>query len=148
MRPISGVEVMLDDHRRTITGADGSYRFPPVPRGRHRVAVMMYRSNDPFFFTTESELEVDEDAIVNFGIGYSLSGLMGHVMDDAGQAVAGITVLIRSRGLKWSTTTEANGSFFVSSLIAGDYAVQLDEDSVGYSTAALVEPRQVTVGAS
>ena len=110
----------------------------------------MYRSQDPFFFTTASDLEVDENATVNFGIGYSLSGLMGQVMNDAGQGVAGITVLIRSRGLKWSAATEADGSFFVSSLVAGDYDVQLDEDSLpaGYSTEAFVEPQQVTVGAS
>jgi hypothetical protein len=149
MRPMPGVEVMLDDRRHTITGADGSYRFPSVPRGRHRIAVM-YRSHDPFFFTTASDLEVDQDATVNFGIGYLLSGLMGQVMNDAGQGVAGITVLVQSRGLKWSTATEADGGFLVSSLIAGDYDAQLDEDSLpaGYSTETLVEPLQITVGAS
>ena len=38
---------------------------------------MTYTSQDPFFFTTPSEVEVDEDATVNFGIGYSLSGFDG-----------------------------------------------------------------------
>lgn len=149
MRPMPGVEVMLDDRRQTITSADGLYRFLRVPRGGHRIAVM-YRSHDPVFFTTASHLEVDENATVNFGIGYSLSSLMGRVMNDAGQGVAGITVLIRSRGLKWSTATEADGSFFVSSLIAGNYDAQLDEDLLpaGYSMETLVEPQQVTVGAS
>jgi hypothetical protein len=149
MKPIPGVEVMLDDRERTSTSADGSYRFPGVPRGKHRIAVV-YRSQDPFFFTTASDLEVDEDATADFGISHSLSGLNGQVMNDAGQGVAGISVLIRSRGSKWSTTTGADGSFLVSSLTAGDYDVQLDEDSlpVGYSTQALVEPEQVIVGAA
>ncbi len=93
---------------------------------------------------------MDEDATVDFGIGYSLSGLMGQVLNDAGQGVDGVTVTIRSRGLKRSAVTEADGSFFVSSLVAGDYEVQADEDTLpaGYSGESLVEPQQVTVGAS
>jgi hypothetical protein len=149
MRPMPEVEVMLDDRRRTLTGADGSYRFPNVPRGKHRI-VAMYRSRDPFFFTTASDLEVDEDAAVDFGIGYSLSGLTGEVLNDAGQGVAGVAVAIRSRGRKWSATTEADGTFFVSSLVAGEYDVQVDDDSLpaGYSAGGLGEPQRVTVGAS
>jgi hypothetical protein len=149
MRPLPEVELMLDDRRRTFTRADGSYRFPHVPRGKHRIAVV-YRSRDPFFFTTAADLEVDEDATVNFGIGYSLSGLMGQVLNDAGQGVAGVTVLIRSRGLKWSLVTDPNGSYFVSSLVAGGYEVQVDEDSLpaGYSAETLGQPQQVMVGAS
>ncbi len=108
-----------------------------MPRGKHRIEAI-YSSREPFFFTTASGLEVDEDATVDFGIGYSLSGLMGQVLNDAGQGVAGVTVVIRSRGRKWSAATEADGSFFVSSLVAGDYDVQVDEDSLpaGYSADA------------
>jgi hypothetical protein len=143
------VEVMLDDRLRTLTRIDGSYRFPNVPRGKHRI-VARYGSREPFFFTTPSDLEVDEDATVNFGIGHLLSGLMGQVLNDAGQGIAGVMVMIRSRGLKWSAATEADGSFFVSSLAAGDYSVQIDAESLpaGYSTEAIGEPQRVTVGAS
>jgi hypothetical protein len=149
MLPMPEVEVMLDDRRRTLTRADGSYRFPNVPRGKHRI-VAMYRSREPFFFTTASDLEVDEDAAVDFGIGYSLSGLMGQVLNDAGQGIGGVTLVIRSRGRKWGAATEADGSFFVSSLVAGEYDVQVDEDSLpaGYSADTLVEAQRVTVGAS
>lgn len=149
MRPMPEVEVMLDDRRRALTRADGSYRFPNVPRGKHKIAVT-YVSRAPFFFTTPSALEVDESATVNFGIGYSLSGLMGQVLNDAGQGVPGVTVAIRSRGLKWSAATEADGRFFVSALAAGEYDVQVDEDSLpaGYSAETLAGPRQVTVGAT
>jgi hypothetical protein len=120
-----------------------------VPRGKHKIAVT-YVSRAPFFFTTPSALEVDESATVNFGIGYSLSGLMGQVLNDAGQGVPGVTVAIRSRGLKWSAATEADGRFFVSALAAGEYDVQVDEDSLpaGYSAETLAGPRQVTVGAT
>jgi hypothetical protein len=149
MPPMADVDVILDDRQHTRTRPDGSYRFPNVPRGKHRI-VAVYRSHEPFFFTTASGPEVDEDATVNFGIAYSLSGLTGHVLDDAGQGIAGVTLTIRSRGLKWRAATEADGSFFVSSLVAGDYDVQVDEDSLpaGYSTDALGEPQLATVGAS
>jgi hypothetical protein len=150
MRPMPEVEVTLDGRRRTITGADGSYRFHNVARGPHRI-VAIYRSSDPFFFTTPSALEVDENETVNFGIGFSLSGLMGTVLNDAGAGVGGVTVAMRSRGLKWTATTDAGGSFFVSGLVAGEYVVEADEDSLpaGYAAAeAFDEPRRVTVGAS
>jgi len=143
------VEVMLDERRRTLTRTDGSYVFPNVPRGKHRIAVT-FQSRRPFFFTTSSTVEVDESATVNFGIGYSLSGLMGQVLNDAGQGVAGVTVAIRSAGSGWTAATGADGSFFVSSLIAGEYDVKVDEDSLpaGYSAESLAGPERVTVGAS
>jgi hypothetical protein len=149
MGPMPEVEILLDDRRRTLTRVDGSYRFANVPRGKHRIAAM-YRSREPYFFTTPADLEVEENATVNFGIGYSLSGLMGRVLNDAGQGVGGVTVLARSRGLEWSAATEADGSFFVPALMAGDYDVRVDEDSLpaGYSADTLVQPQRAKVGAS
>jgi hypothetical protein len=147
MPPMPEVEVVLDDLRRTLTGVDGSYRFPNVHRGKHKIEAV-FTSKDPFFFTTPSSIEVDEDATTNFGIGYSLSGLTGQVLNDAGQGVAGVTIAIESRGKKWSATTEADGSFFVSSLVAGDYDVQADPDSLpaGYSADGFGEAQKVAVG--
>ncbi len=149
MRPMAEVEIMLDGRRRALTAIDGSYRFTNVPRGKHKIEAL-FSSKEPFFFSTPSESQVDEDATVDFGIGYSLSGLMGHVLNDAGQGVNGVSVAIRSRGLKRTAVTEADGSFFVSALVGGDYEVQADEDSLpaGYSGDSLVEPQKVTVGAS
>jgi hypothetical protein len=146
MLPLPEVDVVLDDRRHTLTRNDGVYAFTGVPRGKHRIAVA-YRSRTPFFFTTTSELQVDENATVNFGIGYSLSGLLGKVLNDAGEGVAGVTVTIRSGVLKRSVTTDSAGAYFVPALVAGDYDVQLDEDSLppGYSTEGLTEPQRVAV---
>jgi hypothetical protein len=148
MPPVAGVEVTLDDHRQTVTRADGSYRFTKVPRGTHKVAAL-YSSREPFFFTTASSLDVAEDATVDFGIAYTLSGLMGHVLNDAGQGVAGVAVVVSGGGLRWNAATDAEGSFFVPSLAAGEYDVRADEDSLppGYS-AAVLETQKVVVGAS
>ncbi len=142
MSPLPEVDIVLDDRRHTLTRSDGTYAIPNVPRGKHRIAVD-YRSRTPFFFTTRSEREVDENAAVDFGIGYSLSGLVGQVVNDAGEGVPSVTLTIRSGILKWSATTDAMGSFFVSALTAGEYTVQPDEDSLppGYSTEGLAEPR-------
>ena len=149
MPPLPEVEVMLDDRRRTLTGTDGSYRFPNVPRGKHKIEAL-YSSRDPFFFTTPSKVEVEEDATTDFGVGFTLSGLTGAVLNDAGEGVAGVNLAIESRGRKWTATTEGDGGYFVPALVAGDYTVQAEEDSLpeGYSTDGLGEPRQVTVGAS
>jgi hypothetical protein len=149
MPPLPEVEIMLDDRRHTFTRADGTYRLLHVPRGRHKIEVV-YRSREPFFFTTAADLQVDEDATVNFGIGYSLSGLMGQVLNDAGQGVGGVTVAIRSRGLTRTAATNADGSYFVPSLVAGDYDVEVDEDSLppGYSAELLLQPQRVKVEAT
>ena len=149
MKPMPEVEVMLDDRRRTLTRTDGTYQFANVPRGKHKIEAL-FHSRDPFFFTTPSDAEVDEDATVNFGIGYTLSGLMGQILNDAGQGIAGVTVRIQSRGIKWSAITEADGTFFVSSLAAAEYEVLADGDSLpaGYPASALTEPQQVTVAAT
>jgi len=149
MPPIAEVEVRLDDGRHMLTHADGSYRFSNVPRGKHRIAAL-YQSPDPFYFTTPADTNVEENATVNFGIGYSLSGMTGAVLNDAGQGVASVTVVIQGKGKKWNAVTEADGSFFVPALAAGEYSAQVDGDSLpsGYSSATLPALPSITVGAS
>jgi hypothetical protein len=58
--------------------------------------------------------------------------------------------MIRSRGAKRSAATGADGSFFVPSLVAGEYDIEVDEDSlpVGYSAESIAGPAHVTVAAS
>jgi hypothetical protein len=148
-KPIPDVEVTLDGHRRARSRSDGTYRFTGVPQGKHKVAAT-YETSGSFYFTTPADAEVDEDATVDFGIGYSLSGLVGQVLNDAGQGIGGVSITIESKGLEWNAKTEADGGFFVSSLAAGDYQVRADVDSlpVGYAGEALNEPKPVTVGAT
>jgi hypothetical protein len=140
--------VVLDGSRRVETGADGSYRFSHVPVGKHQIAVS-YRSAKPTFFSTPSTVEVTETATANFGIGFSLSSLIGRVVNDAGQGVMGVTALIRNNNQHWTPCTDGDGTFVLHQLSEGEYDVEIQDDSVpaGYLTAQL-EPQHVTVAAS
>ncbi|QOY86573.1 carboxypeptidase regulatory-like domain-containing protein [Paludibaculum fermentans] len=146
MQGIAGVQLVLDGSRRTRTAADGSFRFLRVPVGKHSVAVS-YRTDRPTFFSTQSDVEVAENGTVNFGIGFSLSGLMGRVSNDAGEGVTGVNVAVRSQGGQWMATTNGDGGFFVRQLSEGVYEVEVDADSIpaGYLTAQL-EVQRVQVG--
>ena len=145
---IEGAEVKLDDTRKFETGADGAYRFSRVPLGRHRLEVS-YKSSKPTFYSTQSVVEVTENTTVNFGIGFSLSGLTGRISSDAGQGVTGVSIKIRNKDQHWTATSDDDGSFALRQLTEGDYDVEVDEDSVppGYLTAELA-PLHVKVGAS
>jgi hypothetical protein len=149
MIPLPEVDIVLDGRRHTSTRSDGTYAIPNVARGKHRIAVE-YRSRTPFFFTTKSEREVEENAVADFGIGYSLSAMVGKVVNDAGQGVPAVALTIRNGLQKLNAATDASGGFFVPALVAGEYEVQADEDSLppGYSTEGFAVPRKVIVGQS
>ncbi|MGJ5815263.1 hypothetical protein [Paludibaculum fermentans] len=142
MQGMADVQLVLDGSRRTRTAADGSFRFLRVPVGRHSVAVS-YRADRPTFFSTQSDVEVGEDGTVNFGIGFSLSGLIGRVANDAGEGVTGVSVSVRNQDRRWTATTNGDGGFFVRQLSEGIYEVEIDADSIpaGYLTAQLEAQR-------
>jgi Tfp pilus assembly protein PilF/uncharacterized protein (DUF2141 family) len=103
----------------------------------------------PTFFSTQSAVEVTENTSVNFGIGFSLSGLTGQISNDAGQGVTGVSIKIRNKDQHWTATSDDDGNFAVRQLSEGEYDVEVDEDSVpaGYLTADLTA-QHVKVGAS
>ena len=148
MKLVEKAQVVLDDSRHQETRADGSFRFTGVRPGKHHL-VVSYKSSKPTFFSTQSEVDIAENATVNFGIGFSLSGLGGRVINDADQGIPGLTVNISKKQQHWKASTDADGSFFVRQLQEGDYEVAVDEDSVppGYLTADLAS-QTVKVGAS
>ncbi|HEV3329885.1 MAG TPA: tetratricopeptide repeat protein [Bryobacteraceae bacterium] len=145
---IEGARVALDDTRTMETGASGAFRFSHVPVGKHRL-VVSYHSDKPIFFSTQSDIEVDENGTANFGIGFSLSSLLGRIANDAGQGVSGVAATIRYQDRHWTATADSEGSFMVRQLTEGEYVVELDEDSIpeGYLTADLA-PQTVKVGAT
>lgn len=148
MKFIEGASVVLDGVRRVETRADGSFRFAGVHPGKHHLAVS-YKSSKPTFFTTQSELDIGENAAVNFGIGFSLSGLGGRIANDTGQGIPGVAVRIHNLEQRWTVSSDSDGRFFLRQLQEGDYEVAVDEDSAppGYLTSELA-PQTVKVSVS
>ena len=143
-----GVEVVLDDTRRTRTDRSGHYTFPGVSYGSHFVE-LIYQSTTPFFFTTASRVQSDADTEVNFGVGLSSARLFGFVRNDAGIGLPGVEIIISKGPQHFSARTDSNGKFRVDGLSDGEYETKLDVDSVppGYSLAEL-ETQRTTVEAS
>jgi hypothetical protein len=148
MAVIAGAKVVLDGLRRAETGSDGSFRFSRVPIGKHRLTIS-YRPDKPIFFSTQSDVETAENTTVNFGIGFSLSSLIGRLANDAGLGVIGATVVVKTKDKRWTATTDGDGSFSFRQFVEGDYQVEIDEDSLpgGYLTSELTE-QTVKVGAT
>ncbi len=126
---VAGVEVILDHRRRTRTAADGSYRFPGVPEGKHDVQAMLHTETS-YYFTTPEQAEVPETAEVDFGVARSFSSLGGDVQDDTPHAVSGIVVRIQGGNHRVTTVTTGDGKFLVPRLPDGEYSVAVDAESL------------------
>ena len=79
------VEVILDDKRRTRTDRSGHYRFAGVTYGSHSVEAV-YRSVNPFFYTTASRMQSEINEEMNFGIGLAFGRIFGRVQSETGPA--------------------------------------------------------------
>jgi hypothetical protein len=139
---LPGVEVILDDIRRVRTDKRGGYLFAHVSYGSHSVEVV-YRSAQPFFFTTASRVQSDVDAQVNFGIGLSFARLSGWVRSDRGIGLPAVELIISQGPKKIRAHTDSEGKFRVEGLSSGEYEVTIDPDSVppGYSLTLLTGKR-------
>lgn len=146
--PLPGVEVVLDGKQHVRTAANGTYRFSRVVMGRHKITVA-FRSDRPYFFSTQSEMDVAENSDVNFGIGYALSSLTGRLVNDAGVGVGPVTLQVHGKDVDRKVTSDSQGTFMLSQVAEGIYQVAVDEDTLppGYSSSGL-EEEKVTVGAS
>jgi hypothetical protein len=126
---VAGIEITLDDRRRTRTVSDGSYRFPGVPEGKHQVQAVL-RDNTPYYFTTPERSETSEDAELFFGIARSLSSLGGEIRDDVNRGIAGVVVAIQGDKSRLSAISGGDGKFLVPRLPDGPYSVSVDPDSL------------------
>jgi hypothetical protein len=145
---IPGVEVMLDSIHLTRTDKNGRFRFNRVREGEHRLEIR-FRSEKPYFFTTPSELTTGIDQTVCFGVGFSLSRIIGYVKNDSGTGLPGLEIEIE--GVRKSVAkTDANGRFTVDALLPGVYQVRINPDSVppGYAVDTLeTEALDIQLGA-
>jgi len=126
-RGIGGIDIDIDGMQRTRSDANGRYAFRSVKGGTHRVAA---RAGAGVYFTTPSAVSAEPSDVVNFGIATTPAHLIGHVVDDTGAGIGGVSVSIRNT----STITTSDGKFTIATA-AGQYEVRLGAESLpaGYS---------------
>jgi hypothetical protein len=131
---LSGVEVRLDENRITRTDSGGYYSFHHVPFGVHRVEAKL-KSDEPFFYTTDSPATADMNATVDFGINFAKGQIFGFLLNDAGAGVNGVTVELKGEKFTRRLQTGVTGKFAFTGLAPGSYSVATLPDSypAGYS---------------
>jgi Carboxypeptidase regulatory-like domain len=125
---MAGVEVWLDDGRVTRTDANGYYSFHHVPFGVHRIEAHL-KSDEPFFYTTDSPATVDMNATADFGVNFARGQIYGFLRNDAGTAITGITVELKGEKFTRRMTTGGDGKFAFTGLTPGEYSVATLPDS-------------------
>ncbi len=136
---VGGVEIILDQQRRTRTESDGSFRFPRISQGTHQLQAVLHDTAErSYYFTTPEHLEVEADAEVHFGVAYSRSSLVVQVANDSNQPVRGIPVVIQGEGRRFTATSGADGRLLLPRLSEGTYDVAIDAEALppGYFIAA------------
>jgi len=131
---LSGVEVRLDENRIARTDSGGYYSFHHVPFGVHRVEAKL-KSNEPFFYTTDSPATADMNATVDFGINFAKGQIFGFLLNDAGAGINGVTVELKGEKFTRRLQTGVTGKFAFTGLAPGSYSVATLPDSypVGYA---------------
>ncbi|HEX4485721.1 MAG TPA: carboxypeptidase regulatory-like domain-containing protein, partial [Terriglobales bacterium] len=127
--PLEAVEVVLDGVNNTRTDRTGRYAFSGVARGTHTVEVH-FRSDHPFWFTSPSTTSADINSVVNFGITFAASELIGFLKNDAGAGVPDVDVDVLGPEQNFKAKSDADGRFALAGLAPGDYTLSVDADSV------------------
>ena len=125
----AGVEICLDQRRRTRTASDGSYRFTGVPEGRHQVQAALPKGKS-YYFTTAEQAEVGIGAEVEFGIAASQASLLVQVLDDSQRGVADLPVTVEGGVRKFAAASSAGGRLLLPQVEAGSYDVSIDPDTL------------------
>jgi SdrD B-like domain len=143
---IADVEVKLDGERSTRTDSAGHYTFAGVPYGSHQVEAEI-PSTGASYFTTDSPATAEIGSQVDFGVNSLQGKVIGNIVNDAGQGIAGVVVAIA--GLKQGATTGSDGRFVFEGVGPGHYVVAASPDSfpTGYDLSSVsTVPVDVTNG--
>jgi hypothetical protein len=94
-------------------------------------------ASDGAIFTTPSSLVVEAGASASFGVSRTAARLAGHVRDDAGRGIAGVSVSLRGTERSVRAVTDSEGRFAFATA-DGAYDASIDADSLpeGYESAA------------
>ena len=145
MPTVANIEVVLDGERRTRTDSSGHFVFKGVRPGAHRVEAP-FKSDAPYFFTTPNPVVVRDNAVVNIGVGLSMSRLFGSVTNDTGSAIGDAVIQIVGANTERTTRTSGDGTFSMQGLQPGTYEVRVEPASVPATYVVQdLKPQTVTV---
>jgi hypothetical protein len=141
---VGDAEVELDGAQRTHTARDGSFSFPGVGRGAHRVVARVPKERDAFF-TTPSRVEAEPGDVVRFGVAFTPARLFGRVVSDAGDGIASVGFTLTRGRARVEAQSDSDGAFSMTAA-PGEWTLSLDTSSLpaGYSTTEAPE-RSVTL---
>jgi len=121
---IAPVEVELDGVARIRAANDGTFSFPHVKSGAHRVVARLIKTSD-VYFTTPSKVEANAGDVITFGLAASPAHLFGRITSDAGDGLAGVGVALTRGETRLETTSASDGSFALNAA-PGEWALALD----------------------
>lgn len=129
--PVPAVAVGLDGSETVVTDENGRYRFPRVPEGPHRVALVLDQlpaefdpgPPPPEYIVIQPGLT----ARLDFNV-FRLASFCGTVQAPPDSDVD--KILIRLESTPHYTTPEPGGRFCFYNLQAGDYVVRLSKDTI------------------
>ncbi len=126
-------DVELDGARIQKTRTDGTFTFAGVARGPHRVVVRVPQRPEAYF-TTPSRVEAETGDRVAFGVAFTPARLMARIVDDAGDGIAGVRLLLERGAGRLSATSESDGELAIAAP-PGEWELSLVPDSIppGYA---------------
>jgi hypothetical protein len=130
--PIDGAEVYVYSDGASyseLTAADGTYSINVAAPGVYEIEVWPPEGSDlvPYL---QSEIEVGSGATVTIDVELTDGGtISGHVDLPVGASTSSVLVFVTGSGFGFGISwVEADGSYSVGGLPAGDYYVQFDTD--------------------
>lgn len=128
-------DVELDGARTQQTRPDGTFTFAGVARGPHRVTVRVPQRPEAYF-TTPSRVEAETGDRVAFGVAFTPARLLARIVDDAGDPIPGVRLLLERGAGRLSATSESDGELTLAAA-PGEWELSLVPDSIppGYAVA-------------
>jgi hypothetical protein len=121
-------DVELDGARTQKTRTDGTFTFGGVPRGPHRVVVRVPQRAEAYF-TTPSRVEAETGDRVAFGVAFTPARLLARIVDDAGDGIAGVRLVLERGADRLSATSESDGDLTIAAS-PGEWELSLVPDSI------------------